>query len=228
MAARKPIRPAGNPTRPYNIIGRGFLPSWGRNLNFWQMDYDPLPGPSSSIVEACVWAYARHCAIAGLPQTRYRRWRQRIVTTSALSRLLRTPNDYMSSSDFLVHLIRSLLLTGNSYWVAERNSRSEVTALHWTDPRQCHPVQILVEGQSFREVFYQIGFNPLTGLFDRGSLAIPARDVLHIKLATPRHPLIGKPGWHRSGSSRLPAVYRRLPRRCINGGRPVCSPAIEN
>jgi HK97 family phage portal protein len=201
LAALAPWRTKANPAGegnphpgPYNILGQGWLPdAWGRNLNFWQMDYDPLPGPSSSIVEACVWAYAR--AIAQLPGFHKRDsgdGGNEIVTTSALSRLLRTPNNYMTSSDFLVHLIRSLLLTGNSYWVAERNSRSEVTALHWTDPRQCYPVQILVEGQSFREVFYQIGFNPLTGLFDRGSLAIPARDVLHIKLATPRHPLIGE------------------------------------
>jgi HK97 family phage portal protein len=201
LAALAPWRTKANPAGegnphpgPYNILGQGWLPdAWGRNLNFWQMDYNPLPGPSSSIVEACVWAYAR--AIGQLPGYHKRDsgdGGNEIVTTSALSRLLRTPNDYMTSSDFLVHLIRSLLLTGNSYWVAERNSRSEVTALHWTDPRQCHPVQILVEGQSFREVFYQIGFNPLTGLFDRGNIAIPARDVFHIKLATPRHPLIGE------------------------------------
>jgi HK97 family phage portal protein len=201
LAALAPWRTRTNPAGegnphagPYNILGQGWLPdAWGRNLNFWQMDYNPLPGPSSSIVEACVWAYAR--AIAQLPGYHKRDTGDggnEIVTSSALSRLLRTPNDYMTSSDFLVHLIRSLLLTGNSYWVAERNSRNEVTALHWTDPRQCHPVQVLVEGQSFREVFYQIGFNPLTGLFDRGSMAIPARDVFHLKLATPRHPLIGE------------------------------------
>jgi HK97 family phage portal protein len=201
LAALAPWRTKANPAGegnphpgPYNILGQGWLPdAWGRNLNFWQMDYDPIPGPSSSIVEACVWAYAR--AIAQLPGYHKRDTGDggnEIVTTSALSRLLRTPNNYMTSSDFLVHLIRSLLLTGNSYWVAERNSRSEVTALHWTDPRQCHPVQVLVEGQSFREIFYQIGFNPLTGLFDRGNIAIPARDVFHIKLATPRHPLMGE------------------------------------
>ena len=201
LAALVPWRTKANPAGegnphpgPYNILGQGWLPdAWGRNLNFWQMDYDPIPGPSSSIVEACVWAYAR--AIAQLPGYHKRDTGDggnEIVTTSALSRLLRTPNNYMTSSDFLVHLIRSLLLTGNSYWVAERNSRSEVTALHWTDPRQCHPVQVLVEGQAFREVFYQIGFNPLTGLFDRGNISIPARDVFHIKLATPRHPLMGE------------------------------------
>jgi HK97 family phage portal protein len=201
LAALTPWRTKTNPAGegnphagPYNILGQGWLPdAWGRNANFWQMDYDPLPGPSSSIVEACVWAYAR--AIAQLPGYHKRDTGDggnEIVTTSALSRLLRTPNNYMTSSDFLVHLIRSLLLTGNSYWVAERNSRSEVTALHWTDPRQCYPVEVLVEGQAFREVFYQIGFNPLTGLFDRGSLAIPARDVFHIRLATPRHPLMGE------------------------------------
>src|SRR5258708_39898440 len=123
LAALAPWRTKTNPAGegnphagPYNILGGngGWLPdAWGRNLNFWQMDYDPLPGPSSSIVEACVWAYAR--AIAQLPGFHKRDTGDggtEIVRTSALSRLVRTPNDYMTSTDFLVHLIRSLLLTG--------------------------------------------------------------------------------------------------------------------
>ena len=91
-----------------------------------------------SIVEACVWAYVR--AIAQLPGYHRRELDNggtETVTTSALSRLLRSPNPYQTPSDFLVHLIRSLLLNGNSYWIAQRNDRAEVTALHWTDPRAC-------------------------------------------------------------------------------------------
>ena len=44
-------------------------------------------------------------------------------------------------------------------------------------------------------MFYEIGDNPLLaieGLLGRGGVVVPARDVLHIKLATPRHPLIGE------------------------------------
>jgi HK97 family phage portal protein len=181
---------------PYTVRG-GVLPSaWGQFLNYWQMDLDPLTAPSTSTVEACVWAYAR--AIAQLPghhKMQLSNNGEEIITTSALSRLLRSPNPYQTSSDFLVHLIRSLLLNGNSYWVAERNARSEVTALHWTDPRACRVREIYVEGQSFSEVFYEIGVNPLyqfDSILGRSSLVVPARDVFHVKLATPRHPLIGE------------------------------------
>jgi HK97 family phage portal protein len=197
--ALPPINPAGEGNYhpgPYTVSG-GWLPSsWGQFLNFWQMDLDPLPVPGCSTVEACVWAYIR--AIAQLPgyhNTQEKDGAVEAVNTSALSRILRAPNTYQTPSDFLVHLIRSLLLTGNSYWPCERNERNEVTALHWTDPRNCHVRTVGIEGQAFAEVFYEISENPLLDDFQRRigrSLIIPARDVLHIKLACPRHPLIGE------------------------------------
>jgi phage portal protein BeeE len=68
-------------------------------------------------------------------------------------------------------------------------------ALHWTDPRACRVREVAVGGQAFREVFYEIGANPLfefDSILGRTNLIVPARDVLHVKLATPRHPLIGE------------------------------------
>jgi HK97 family phage portal protein len=181
---------------PYTV-GGGVLPSaWGQYLNFWQMDLDPIQGGAGcSTVEACVWAYIR--TIAQLPGYHKRELANggtEIVTTSALSRLLRSPNGYETPSDFLVHLVRSLLYTGNSYWIAQRNDRQEVEALHWTDPRSCRVREVRVEGQIFAEIFYEIGDNPLIN--QKGlsgySLVVPARDVLHVKLDTRRNPLIGE------------------------------------
>lgn len=180
---------------PYRVNG-GWLPSsWGQNWNFWQMDLDPLPYPSNSIVEASTWAYIR--AIAQLPgyhKAETGKGGTEIITTSALSRILRSPNPYQTPSDFLVHLIRSLLLNGNSYWIAQRNTRNEVAALHWTDPRGCRPRTVAVQGQAYQEVFYEISDNPLLSIdtFGRYGVVVPARDVLHLKLATPTHPLIGQ------------------------------------
>jgi HK97 family phage portal protein len=199
ITPRQKANPAGEGNYhpgPYTVSG-GWLPhSWGQNLNFWQMDLDPLPFPTSSIVEACVWAYVR--AIAQLPGYHRRELDNggtETVTTSALSRLLRVPNGYQTPSDFLVHLIRSLLLNGNSYWVAQRNERSEVVALHWTDPRGCCVREIGVQGQVFKEVFYEISSNPLVTFpnsIGANNIVVPARDVFHVKLATPRHPLVGE------------------------------------
>ena len=198
ITPRQKANPAGEGNYhpgPYTVSG-GWLPSaWGQFTNYWQMDYDPLPLPSNSIVEACTWAYIR--AVAQLPGYHKRETGNggtEYVTTSALSRVLRAPNPYQTPSDFLVHLIRSLLLNGNSYWIAQRNDRSEVTALHWTDPRGCRVREVAVQGQAFREVFYEISDNPLLQFdtFGRNTIVIPARDVLHLKLATPCHPLVGQ------------------------------------
>jgi HK97 family phage portal protein len=199
ITPRQKANPAGEGNYhpgPYTVSG-GILPaSWGQYLNYWQMDLDPLTAPSSSIVEACVWAYVR--AIAQLPgfhRVELANGGTETITTSALARLLRAPNPYQTPSDFLVHLIRSLLLNGNSYWIAQRNDRAEVMALHWTDPRACRVREVAVSGQAFREVFYEIGANPLfqfDSILGRTSLVVPARDVFHVKLATPRHPLVGE------------------------------------
>jgi HK97 family phage portal protein len=194
--ARSKANPAGEGNwhpGPYTVSS-GYLPA-GTPWNFFQCDIDPIAGPGCSTVEACVWAYIR--AIAQLPGYHKRELANggtETVTTSALSRLLRAPNGYQTPSDFLVHLIRSLLYTGNSYWIAQRNDRQEVEALHWTDPRSCRVREVRVEGQVFSEIFYEIGDNPLinmTSLAGR-SLVVPARDVLHIKLDTRRNPLIGE------------------------------------
>jgi hypothetical protein len=107
VSPRQKTNPAGEGNYhpgPYTV-GGGVLPSaWGQFLNYWQMDYDPLsPGQGCSTVEACVWAYIR--AIAQLPGY-HKRARDDggtdTVTTSALARLLRSPSDYQTSSDFLV------------------------------------------------------------------------------------------------------------------------------
>lgn len=190
------INPAGEGNYhrgPYSVSG-GWLPdSWGQYWNFWQMDLDPLSGGGNATVEACVWAYIR--AIAQLPG--YHRRDQAnggvdTVGSSALARLLINPNWYQTASDWMTHLVRSLLLTGNSYHLAERNQRNEVTALHWMNSRSCHVNVVKVDGQIMNEVFYALGDNPLIDSNDSRQIVAPARDVLHIKLETPRHPLIGE------------------------------------
>ena len=196
ITPRQKANPAGEGNwhpGPYTVSG-GYLPA-GAPWNFWQCDIDPVAAPGCSTVEACVWAYIR--AIAQLPGYHRRELANggtETVTTSALSRLLRSPNGYQTPSDFLVHLIRSLLYTGNSYWIAQRNDRQEVEALHWTDPRSCRVREVRVPGQVFSEIFYEIGDNPLinTPSLAGNSLVVPARDVLHVKLDTRCNPLIGE------------------------------------
>jgi HK97 family phage portal protein len=188
-------------TGPWHILNQGWLPeSWGY-LNYWQLDLDPLQaGMSSAIVEACIAAYAQTIAMCSGDH-----WvstadggRER-VTTSALSRLLKKPNDYQSRSDFVLDLASDLYRHGNTYHLAVRNDRYEVAALHPFDPCKSHPV--IGEGGA---IFYELSGNNiietergLTGLQRNptgNAIVAPARDVLHIKLEPlSAEPLVGIP-----------------------------------
>lgn len=185
---------------PWPVINPdGWLPNaFGRFMNFWQMGFDPLPFARSAVVEACVAAYAE--TIAMCPGDHWRALpnggRER-VTTSALSRLLRLPNDYQSRSDFILNLVRQLYLEGNSYHLALRNDRYEVASLHPFDPRDSGPL-VDYEGNIFYKLRGNNIIQPQEQIFGRqGELdygVFPARDVLHLKLeAENAEPLKGIP-----------------------------------
>jgi HK97 family phage portal protein len=170
------------------LTTQGWLPhAWGQYVNFWQMGYDPIGSGTSAMVEACVSAYAQTTAMCP-----FGHWRElenggrERVTTSALSRIQRAPNDYQTRSDFLLNLVRSLYLDGNAYALALRNERFEIASLHLMHPRHSF-------GQEAGgEVFYALGGNNvIEGRLEALELdpellkAVPARDVLHVKLHTP-------------------------------------------
>lgn len=170
---------------PY-ALDEGWLAA-GSPWNFWQLGRNVEPyGSASAMVEACVSAYAQ--TVAMCPGDHWRTLdtggRER-VTASALTRILRRPNDYQSISDFLLNLVRDLYEDGNGYAVALRNDRNEIAELHRTPARTTLPR--VAEGG---EVFYEMSGNEI---LDRrfGHLVVPARDVLHVRLHTPRHPLKG-------------------------------------
>jgi len=69
--------------------------------------------------------------------------------------------------------------------VGVRNNREEITEVHVMPARGTQPY---VEPDT-KEVFYGMGDNPLAP--DGLSVMVPARDVFHLRLFCPRHPLIG-------------------------------------
>jgi len=175
---------------PYSlpITGGWLSDEAGQYSNWWQMGYEPQSGGCSSMVEACVSAYAQ--TVAMCPGNHWR-WTEdegrKRVTNSALVRILKRPNSYLSISDFLMNAVRQLYLEGNAYALVIRNDRFEPAALHLMDSRQC-AAQLSVTG----EIFYHLGGNPIVDKIYGERLIVPARDVLHIRLHTPRHPLVGE------------------------------------
>lgn len=172
---------------PY-LLSEGWLSATaGRFWNWWQMGYNLSPyGSSSAMVEACVSAYSQ--TIAMCPGDHWRTdedgGRTR-VTTSAAARILRKPNDYQTISDILLNLVRRLYENGEAFGVAIRNSRGEVSELHLM--KYGHPY-IAEDGS----IFYSLSGNEIVERRFDFSAPIPARDVLHIRLHTPRHPLKGE------------------------------------
>jgi HK97 family phage portal protein len=190
---------------PYIVTNPdGWLPdAWGKYWNYWQMGLDPIGGGTSAVVQACVAAYAQTIAMCPGDHWRLREdgGRDR-VTNSALSRILRRPNDYQSRSDFILNLARDLYLHGNTYALATRNDRFEVSALHPMDPKQSTPL-IGPNG----DVYYQLAGNNVidrTGSpfrTPRGIIA-PAREVLHVKLEPKAaEPLVGIPPLRHAAAS---------------------------
>jgi HK97 family phage portal protein len=178
----------------YLPVTGGWLPAdVGSSWNWWQRGFDPISYSRSAMVEACVSAYSQ--TVAMCPGDHWRMndkgGRDR-VKNSALSRILRHPNDYQSISDFMLNTTRSLYLDGNTYALALRNDRFEIDELHLMDPTVSQPL-LAVTG----DVFYQLAGNDVIEKRLNGEqLIVPQRDVLHIRLHTLRHrypkPLIGE------------------------------------
>lgn len=172
---------------PYLLSDGWLSAAAGRLINWWQAGHSLTPyGQSSAMVEACISAYAQ--TVAMCPGDHWRRLdnggRER-VENSALSRILRRPNDYQSMSDLLLNLTRRLYERGEAFGLGIRNNRGEIAEVHWM--RNGAP-RLASDGS----IFYDLGGNEIVEQRFDLSAPIPARDVLHIRLHTPRHPLKGE------------------------------------
>lgn len=173
---------------PYQLSDGWLSAKAGRFWNFWQLGYSVQPyGEAGAMVEACISAYAQTVAMCPGDhwKTTEEGGRQR-VTNSDLSRIIRAPNEYQTISDFLLNLTRSLYERGEGFAYAARNGRGEITELHLMKFGQ---PMIGTDGS----IYYHLSGNEIADrLYPAAlSLPVPARDVLHVRLHTPQHPLKG-------------------------------------
>ena len=170
----------------YNLPITGGTLNDGGIWNWWQTgrNVDQFDSPTA-IVHACVDAYAQTMASLYAEHYKYDEGdAKKRVKSSALSRCLHQPNDYQTRSDFILNLVKSVLMDGNAYVLGQRNNRGEFESLHLMPSKGTQPY---IEPES-KAVFYGVGSNPFVGDFD---VMIPARDIMHIRLHTPAHPLVG-------------------------------------
>jgi len=166
------------------ISGGRVSSSWGDN--WWQRGYTPSGNDGIATLAACVDSYAQTIAAMDVGVFDYADDGSKSrVANSAAARTLRDPNGYQTRSDFHLNLINSLLYHGNAYAVGRRNDRNEVVELHQLPSRS---TKAYVEPES-KQIFYGPGDNPLVD--NDPQVLIPAREVLHLRLHTPHHPLIG-------------------------------------
>lgn len=171
---------------PYFFTDGWLSASAGRSWNWWQMGASVQPyGEANAMVEACVSAYAQ--TVAMCPGDHWRKLenggRER-VAGSALTRILRRPNDYQSASDFLLNLTRALYGNGEAFALAGRNNRGEISEIHLM---RTGYALVGTDGS----IFYNLGGNEVADARFDMRVPFPARDVLHVRLHTPRHVLKG-------------------------------------
>lgn len=162
--------------------------NWPRS--WWQTDAKQYSNAEFGPVFACVQILAQE--VAKLPIYHYQinpDGSKTKLTNTAASRVLRKPNHYQTRSDFFMSLMQALLYDGNGYSIARRNDRREIDALYPVNPNALYPHIDPVSG----EVIYRLGetSRELLTPLDAGQ-AVPMRNVLHLRVFTPKHPLCGE------------------------------------
>jgi HK97 family phage portal protein len=109
-----------------------------------------------------------------------------IITTSPASRILKYPNQYETFTQFIYNVVAQMLFEGECIALIIRDNRSAPVALHICPKGTASP-QLNPESG---EIFYSIGSNPM--LPETTDYIVSARDVIHFRQHTPRHPLIGE------------------------------------
>lgn len=112
-------------------------------------------------------------------------WKE-ITESSPYLALLKKPNRYQTRVQFFQHWYCSLLIHGNTYALKERDGRGMVRALYILDPRL---VTVLVGEDG--SVFYQLKRDNLNGRGELLDVTVPASEIIHDRLLTLHHPLVG-------------------------------------
>ncbi len=117
------------------------------------------------------------------------------VASAAFSPVLRKPNRYQTRIQFLSQWIVSKLLHGNTYIIKERDQRGVVVAMYVLDPPRVTPL-VTPDGA----VFYRLKGDNLAGL-EANELTVPASEIIHDRMLTLWHPLVGVSPIYACGAS---------------------------
>lgn len=164
-----------------SVIRESFAGAWQRNI-----EVDPKENLLAfSAVYACVSLIAEDISKLRIKLMRYDNdiWEED-ESNIAFWPVLRKPNHYQTRIQFLISWVVSKLLYGNVFILKERDARRVVVAMYVLDPRLVVP---LVTDSG--DVYYQLNRDPLSTL--QVPVVIPASEVMHDRMMTLWHPLVG-------------------------------------
>ena len=139
----------------------------------------------SSAVYSCVSVISQEIA-----KTPLKHWRRlpnggrEEVRDSRIARILRRPNPVETRAEWMLNYTASILLQGNAYGIAERDSMGRITSI-WRRPPDTVTPQVDVESGA---VFYEV---PANNFKPSDVRKVPARDVIHTKAFATSDPLRG-------------------------------------
>lgn len=114
------------------------------------------------------------------------------VENPAYSPVLRKPNHYQTAQQFRESWALSILLHGNTYVLKGRDNRGVVDRLYVLDPCRVLPM-VSESGDVFYQLNYPTSDNLLPGIYPGEQIIVPAREIIHDRLNTFHHQLIGVP-----------------------------------
>lgn len=109
---------------------------------------------------------------------------KRIYVATLNRPVLRKPNRYQTYVEFMRLWVLSLLLNGNTYVLKQRDERGFIVALYILDP--CKVTPLIAEDGG---IYYQLSEDRLSDV--EQSIVVPASEIIHDRLWTIYHPLIG-------------------------------------
>lgn len=157
---------------------------WQRNLRLPWKRVDKVP-----IVYACVMAqsravsscYAQHRVIDSAGK-------HVIRTDTAVAKLLRNPNGYETWPQFILNVCAAMLFQGEAGVIIQTDNLGVPLALHRLNKDDWQPY---VE-QETGAIFYGVSKSGNPCIPGDVAYAVPARQFIHFRQHTPRHPLIGE------------------------------------
>lgn len=115
-----------------------------------------------------------------------------VAEQSPFKAVLKKPNNYQTGQQFRESWILSKLINGNTYVLKVRDARGVVVRMFVLDPARVMPM-VAESGDVYYQLNYSTGQNLLPLDYPAEQLVIPASEIIHDRLNTFHHPLVGVP-----------------------------------